>query len=189
VSVLTAITHRLRNVDTDTAADDAEQQVASSELKDRLALPSRHPLPTILERWATAYHEAAHATAASAGGSEILELRVRDDATGLCRVSEIKKPTDRIVFALAGVIAEAKFNPSSIHRYTAASYDFLTARLLIDSLNVSAGWPYLTCERAATIAVQFVESHWREIGNVATALNDAGELDNHWIRIFASCGT
>jgi hypothetical protein len=182
------MTRILRDVDTETAADDAEQQVASSELKDRLALPSSRPLPTLLERWAIAYHEAAHATAASASGSEILELRVRDDATGLCRVSEIKKPTDRIVFALAGVIAEAKFNPSSIHRYTAASYDFLTARLLIDSLNVSVGWPYLTCERAATIAVKFVSDHWSAIGNVAIALNDAGSLDDHGVRVFASCG-
>jgi len=50
-------------------------------------------------------------------------------------------------------------------------------------------WPVITCQRAAETAVEFVKKHWERIGDLALALSSAGELDDHSVRIFASCGT
>jgi hypothetical protein len=186
--LLRAMTAELRGCDPDTAADDARQQAASSDLRDRLALPSPYRRPSGHERQATAHHESAHAVVGINTGASILELRLRPDATGQCRITEIPQPADRIVFLLAGIAAEARFNPSSIHRYDSSSYDYLSARVLIDQLNERRKWPHLTCENAAKAAISFVETHWRAIGNVATALHDTGELDDHAVRVFASCG-
>jgi hypothetical protein len=186
-SVAERIGQHLRSVDSDAAGFAARKIVAASEASDRIrTTPAR--TPTQLEWMATAYHETAHAVAAWSFGATVLELRLREeDATGLCRITEIKEPFDRIVFALAGIIAEAKYNPAAIHRYGDASYDLLVARMLIDSWNERGVWPHLTCDNAAKKAVRFVEAQWQAIEDVALALGDSGELEHDAVRIFATC--
>jgi hypothetical protein len=181
------IGQHLRAVDVELARFAAQRIVASSATKDRIRIaPAR--APTQLEWTATAYHESAHAVAAWSAGASILELRVRaEDATGLCRITEIDKAEDRITFALAGIVAEAKYNPAAVHRYQAGSYDLLVARLLIDTWNEGCTWPPLTCDAAARRALAFVEENFARIANVALALSDAGELDDHAVKVFAGC--
>jgi hypothetical protein len=185
--VVERIGQYLRSVDAEAAGFAAQKIVARSELSDCVRImPAR--TPTQLEWMATVYHETAHAIAGLSFGATVLELRVReDDATGLCRITEIKEPFDRIVFVLAGIVAEAKYNPASVHRYGDDSYDVLTARLLIDAWNERGVWPHLTCDNAAKKAVRFVEEHWQAIEDVALALGDSGELDQNAVRIFATC--
>jgi hypothetical protein len=181
------IGQHLRAVDPETAGFDAQSIVASSAAKDRIrTLPAR--TPTQLEMACTAHHEAGHAVAAWSAGAGILELRVRDhDATGLCSITPIEKAEDRITFALAGIVAESKYNPGAIHRYQDGAYDLLVARLLIDAWNERRTWPPMTCDAAARRACAFVDGRWAAIENVALALGDAGELDDHAVRIFATC--
>jgi hypothetical protein len=139
--VAECIGQHLRAVDPDTAGFAARKQVAASESKDRIRImPAR--TPTQLEWMATAYHESAHAIAGWAAGATVLELRVRDDATGLCAITPIAKAEDQITFALAGIAAESRYNPSSVHRYDDGSYDVLVARLLIDQWNDRGVWPH-----------------------------------------------
>jgi hypothetical protein len=145
--------------------------------------------PTAFERHATAHHEAAHAVVAVLAPADSIGLRLGKHGGGECRVSGIAKPEDRITFALAGAIAEARFHPQAIHKYTDGSscYDFLVARLLIDQLNDSGAQIHLTYRSAAKRAMVFVDANWSAIENVALALNDSGELDDYSIRLFAKC--
>jgi hypothetical protein len=181
------IGQHLRSVDTELAGFAARKIVAASESNDRIrTTPAR--TPTQLEWAATSHHESAHAVAAWAAGASILELRVRDeDATGLCRITEIAKAEDRITFALAGIVAEAKYNPSSVHRYDDGSFDLLVARMQIDAWNERGIWPHLTCDNAAKKAVRFVEQNWQAIEDVALALGGRGDLTDREVRLFATC--
>jgi hypothetical protein len=155
---------------------------------DRLSPMTREP--TALERSAISYHEAGHAFAGWYFKCTDIEARVRGDGTGVTKCSKISNPVEAITFHLAGSIAETRYNPAAIHKYTdGKGYDFMAARLLIDQFNKQHMWPALTCQRAAQTAVDFVKDHWDAISNLGLALNDAGSLDDHAVRIFASCGT
>jgi len=177
----------LRSVNTESASLDSLHALDADALLDRMP-PDRAPL-TELERWRVAYHEAGHAFAAWHLECTDIEARIRAGGTGVVRCSKITNPLDAIKFHLAGAIAETKFDPASIHKYHGKSSDFLQARLLIDEINTRAQWPILTCQRAAETAVNFVKDHWRQISNVALALESAGELMDRDVRIFSSAGT
>lgn len=167
-----------------TALADAEALARSSAVRDYLprARANDH------EMNCSRVHGAGHGLAGIVGGATILELRVRDDATELCRVSPIAKLDDQITFALAGVPAEVKFYAPAIHRYANGTYDFFVARLLIDLRNEGNAWPVLTYENAAKRAVRFVAAHWQSIQNVALALASTDDLPDDEVRLFARCG-
>src|SRR5450631_3940157 len=129
----------LRSVDTDSASLDSLHALDADALLDR-AQPDRAPL-TELERWRVAYHEAGHAFAAWHLECTGIEARIRAGGTGVVYCSKIANPLDEILFHLAGSIAETRYNPASIHKYTGKSSDFLQARLLIDEINKRAQWP------------------------------------------------
>jgi hypothetical protein len=190
VSTLTNVVIGLRSVILDSAPDECLWALDRDALRDRAQTPPPLTRPlTALQKAASEHHEAGHAGAAFKFGATSISVRSRDDGTGVCVCDKIENPLDAIVFHLAGPIAEARYNPGSIHKYTSGkSYDFMAARLLIDEINTRAKWQVMTCQRAAETAVEFVREHWRQIGNLALALGDAGEIDDHWIRIFATCG-
>jgi hypothetical protein len=146
-------------------------------------------MPTAFERHATAHHEAAHAVVAVLALAETVALTLGENGGGECRNSGMPKLEDQISFALAGVIAEARFYPRSIHKYTSGPcYDFLVARILIDQLNEEGGQIHLTARSAAKRAMVLVDANWEAIENVALALNDCGSMDDYSIRLFARCG-
>jgi hypothetical protein len=186
VQVANVIGDAIHELDPTTAADDALTIIDRSALKDKLALPRR--IASTHERRSKAHHESGHAMAALEGGAQHIEARVREDGSGLCIARHVEDPEAGIVYSLAGVFAEIKFNPPAIHNFThPACADFLIARVRIDALNASRAWPQMPYRTAAKNAMRFVEQHWRSIQNLALALNDAGELDTHAIRIFARC--
>jgi hypothetical protein len=178
----------LRSVDPDSASLDSLHALDADALLDRCLPPDRAPL-TELERWRLAYHEAGHVFAAWHFECTDLEARIRAGGTGIVRCSKIVNPVAASTFHLAGPISETRFDPVSLHKYTGKSSDFLQARLLIDDINKRAQWPILTCQRAAETAFDFVRDHWRQISNVALALESAGELNDRDVRIFAGAGT
>jgi hypothetical protein len=179
----------LRSVNTDRASLTV---LNALERNDALDLPfqlTEAATPTELERWRRAYHESGHLMVAVKSGATDISGRLRADATGIVRCSTIANPSDRVTFLLAGALAETKYTPSAIHSFDGESYDFVAARMLIEEINAAAKWPVLTCTRAAETAYEFVRDHWRQIGNLALALNSAGELDDRDVRIFSSCRT
>jgi hypothetical protein len=186
IHVANVIGDAIHEINPDTAVDDACAAVASSSLKDRLDLPRR--IASVHERRSRAHHESGHAMAALAGGATHITVLLREDATGVCVAEQIEDAEAGIIFSLAGSFAEIKFRPAAIHDCThPASFDFLVARGKIDALNASRLWPQLTYRTAAKISMRFVEAHWLQVQNLALALNDSGELDDHAIRIFSGC--
>jgi hypothetical protein len=178
----------LDGIKPETAADDALALLATRNYKENFPPPVLYP-PTAFERRATAHHESGHAIAAWRGGAENISLTLGANGGGLCYAGEIRKLEDRITFCLAGALAEARYYPRSIHKYTSSPcYDFTCARVFIDQLNEGGGQIHLTYRSAAKRAMVFVDSWWRSIENVALALGGPGELDDHAIRLFATCG-
>jgi hypothetical protein len=170
----------------DTAFDDALSLLSTKTHRENFPAPVAH-FPTAFEKHATAIHESAHAVSVIPVATSIA-LKLGENGGGECRITGVEKLEDKINFALAGVMAEAKFHPASIHKYTSgACYDFLVARLLIDQLNDEGGQIRLTYRSAAKRAMVLVDSCWLAITNVALALNDSGELDDCSIRLFARC--
>jgi hypothetical protein len=177
----------LLELNSPTVADDAHAIIDRSKLKDKLNLPRR--IASTHERRSTAHHECGHVMAALEAGAAHIEARVREDGSGICIARHVEDPEAGIIYSLAGVFAEIKFNPPSIHNFThPACADFLIARVRIDALNSSRAWPQMPYRTAAKTAMRFVEQHWRSIQNLALALADAGELDDHAVRLFARCG-
>lgn len=191
MSVLTNTVIGLRSVNLDSAPDAAIWALDADALRDRDQLPL--PLPrwlTPLERAAIERHESGHAFAAFKFGAAAISVRSRGDGTGVCVCDKIEDGLNAITFHLAGPLCEARYNPSSIHKYTdGKSYDFMAARLLIEEFNKRARWPILSCQRAAETAVEFVKNHSTQIDALALALGDAGELDDFSVRIFSSAVT
>jgi hypothetical protein len=186
IHVANVIGDCISEINPETAVDDAHDAATSSALKDRLDPPRR--IASTHERRSRAIHESGHAMAALIGGAAHIELLLRQDATGQCIAHTIEDAEASITFSLAGVFAEIKFRPAAIHDCThPASFDFLVARGKIDALNMSRLWPQLTYRTAAKNSMRFIEAHWRQVQNLALALSDSGELDDHAIRIFAAC--
>jgi hypothetical protein len=191
MSILTNCVIGLRSVDLESAPDKAMWALDADAQRDR----GQHSLPlprrlTALERAAIEHHESGHAFAAFKFGAKAISVRSRGDGTGICLCDKIENTLDTITLHLAGPIAETKYNASAMRKYTdGASFDFIAARMGIEEFNKRARWPVLTCQRAAETAVEFVRDHWQQISNLALALGDAGELDDHAVRVFASCGT
>jgi hypothetical protein len=174
----------IHEINPETAVDDAHAAAASSALKDRLDAPRR--IASVHERRSTCHHECGHAMAALAGGAAHIEVRVREDGSGICIARTIEDAEAGITYSLAGAFAEIKFRPAAIHDFThPACVDFLIARGKIDALNASRLWPQLTYRTAAKNAMRFVEAHWLQVQNLALALADAGELDDFAVRLFA----
>jgi hypothetical protein len=176
----------IREINPETAVDDAHAAVARSSLKDRLDLPRR--IASVHERRSTSHHECGHAMAALAGGAAHIEVKVREDGSGLCVARTVEAGEAGIIYSLAGVFAEIRFRPAAIHDFChPACADFLIARDKIDALNASRLWPQLTYRTAAKHAMRFIEAHWLQVQNLALALADAGELDDFAVRLFAKC--
>jgi hypothetical protein len=170
-----------------TAADDALAIYASSTLKDRLGLPRRQV--SAHDRYTTAVHESGHVLVGFKSDAKHIEVRIREDGTGITIARTIEDAEAGILYSLAGPFAEIKFNPPRIHSYTDGSpcFDLLAARTKIDALNASRAWPQLTYRAAAKSAMKFIQNFWPSIQDLALALDDAGELDDQAIRIFARC--
>jgi len=169
-----------------TARDEALDRINASTLKDRANLPRR--FASMHDRRTTAHHECGHVMAAFVGGAAQIEVRIRDDATGICIARTVEDPEAGITYSLAGAFAEVKFNPPRIHSYTSGPCaDLLISRMRIDQLNAGRTWPQLTYRTAAKTAMRFVDTHWHAIQDLALALDDARELDDMAIRIFATC--
>jgi hypothetical protein len=189
IHVANVIGDAIHEINPDTALADALSLNASNSLKDRvMVMPPAH-YPSTHERRCTVYHECGHVMGHHEGGTGHIEVRVRSDGSGICVASDVQdNPEANITTVLAGAFADIKFNPPSIHNYThPVCADFLIARGLIDDLNAGRAWPKLSYRRASKNAMRFVEKHWGQIQNLALALNDAGELDDFSIRIFAKC--
>jgi hypothetical protein len=170
------------------APDDALAILATREYRKHFP-PTPIYRPTAFERHATAHREAATAVVAVLALADTVELTLAENGRGECRNSGIAKLEDRISFSLAGVIAEARFNPRSIHKVTMEpAYGLLVARIAIDELNERGGQIHLTYRAAAKRAMVLVDANWGAIENVALALNDCGSMDDYSIRLFARCG-
>jgi hypothetical protein len=183
VSAHETVARKLRDVDIDTAPLDALYALDTDSLLDRQPT-DRAPL-TELQRWRLAHHEAGHAAVALHLGCTDIEARIRDGGTGVTRCSKINGAAQAVTFHLAGVIAEARYDPASLHRYHSKSSDFVQARILIDEINQRAEWPVMTCRRAAEAAFDFVRDHWQQISRLALALESCGALDDRDVRVFA----
>jgi hypothetical protein len=178
------IAERLHDVDPVTAAVDAQSILDTFNHQDRLDLLPAHA-PSWQHMQDLVYHEVGHCMVALKSGATAISVRIRDDGSGLCLHGPIEKLEDQILCTLAGVCAQARFNPSSIHSNT-GGYDYLNARRLIDELNARGEWPPpLSYERAASRAIQFVEDHWHGIENLALIVSYCGEISDHDIRLFA----
>jgi len=171
----------------ETAAADAQSLLATSDFRDHMLLPPVEP-PS-LEFWMDlVYHELGHAVGNLVGGAENISVLVRRDGSGgWCRHGPLERLEDYIVSTLAGILAEAKRRPSSIHQYAHGAYDLITARQLIDQYNVRGTSPPMSYERAAQLAMNFVDAHWATIETLAIVLNHSGKLCDHDIRLFARC--
>jgi hypothetical protein len=162
-------------------------RVRSNALKDCLPLALTHQ-PTPHERMARAIHEGYHGVAGDVFGSPSIELVLREDATGYCRIAPLANAEHQIIFSLVGIIGEARYHPQSIHGNTEGnSYDLLSARLQIDAWQAAKTWPPMTYTRAVRLAMQFVDENWQAAKNVAAALNDCGSMDTYAVRLFARC--
>jgi hypothetical protein len=73
---------KLRDVNKETAADDARNLMATNDLKDRMTLPTAR-VATWQEYMDMCYHESAHAVAALASGATDIEVTVRSDGSGV----------------------------------------------------------------------------------------------------------
>jgi hypothetical protein len=180
------IAERLRDSDPITAAADAQRLLDTWNYKDHIDLPLPR-IPSWQERMDAIYHELGHVIGRLIGGAADIFVRIRDDASGECVSGPIEKLEDRITSRLAGVVAEARFNPLSIHGNRGA-HDYLVARQLIDELNARGTWPPLSYEGAARKSIHMIEENWQAVERLALVLANAGEICDADIRLFATCG-
>jgi len=191
MSTLTNVTIGLRSVDLDSAPERALWALDRDALQDRSQPPLASPRRlTTLQKAAVEHHECGHAFAAFKFGASSISVKSRDDGTGICTCDKIEDLQHAIVYHLSGPVSESLYNPAASRRFVdGKSYDFMAARIAIEAFNKQQMWPVITCQRAAETAVEFVKKHWERIGDLALALSSAGELDDHSVRILASCGT
>lgn len=178
----------LRNAAPKDATDRMTWALDGDASRDRGQLPLALTRPmTALELEAIVFHEIGHILGMMAANAQNMTVRVRGDGTGIATCDRIENPQDRIRMHLAGPVAQSVFMPSHAHRFTGTCLDILAARAAIDEINEAARWPVMSCQRAAETAHAFVKSRWAQIGDLALALGNTGELTDTEIRLFGTC--
>jgi hypothetical protein len=97
---------------------------------------------------------------------------------------EIERLNGAITGALAGIAAQAIFNPSSIHS-NSGDCDYLHARQLIDELNALGVQLPMSYEGAAKRAIQFCQDNWAAIENLVLVLAPIGTLCHQDVQLFS----